>query len=277
MKSIHKSPRQIVYVMTLTLLLGVLVQCSTSQTDDKYSWDRQNNESDESPAVEHEYSLKSDRSALDELRDQVPEDRRRENDELALVLKDMAGDKTTPSKVRSKFNKVMRRKRNKFRKDMRRHRDNFRDQERERRDKFLEAQKDKREEFKERYKADRDEMNKFYNRIRAERKDFFAEQRERRKEFEEVARQKQKDFDAYLREKRRDFNEEHRAYSKRFYERKKANRLKKRMEKKKSKGSYLRRQGNRQTSQLDPESKKALEEFKKIPKSPGQQLGTDDQ
>lgn len=184
-----------------------------------------------------EYSIQADRSELSELRKQIPVEKKRKNDELALVLELMQELKLHPSKVRSRFDKVLRKKRNKFNKDLRKERDAFNKDERKKRDQFLDDLKRKRKRFRA-LKTTRDQQKSFNEEYREQREDFFNEAREKRLEQESEWRQERRDFEAYIREKRSEFNDEMRSYNKRYYEYHKAKKLQKRM---KSKEARIKR------------------------------------
>lgn len=212
-----------------------------------------------------EYSIKQDRSHLEELRKDIPEPVRRENDELALVLGLMKDYNTAPSEIRSRFDRVYRKQRDKFNKDLRRERDEYSRTERKKRDDFLRELKDKRTAL-DRTKPDRQRRDLFYQRYREDRDRFFNEAREQRMDKESEWRQRNKDFEEYLREKRGDFEDELRSYTKRYYEYQSAKRLQKQME---NKASDLERRKK-------AEEQNPMLEFDRIYTKPANQLKTDE-
>lgn len=167
------------------------------------------------PIVEDKYKLSADRQALDELRAQVPEDKRRENDEIAFALQWMGEVKRPPGQIREKFNSAVSKRRNEFQKDMNKRREEYVKKERAARDAFQKDQENARQDFRSR-KSTADERKSFFDDLDARRKDFYTDQREKRDAFESDMRDRRKNFDDYIRERTSEFNQEHRAYVKRF-------------------------------------------------------------
>jgi hypothetical protein len=66
--------------------------------------------------VPEEFSLKEDRSYLDQIRSDTPEDVKKENDELAFIMKMMGEVRERPEKVRDRFSTEMRKRRERFNK-----------------------------------------------------------------------------------------------------------------------------------------------------------------
>jgi len=85
------------------LCCAALAACSTSK--------------EKHPSSDSEYRLKEDRSHLDELRKDVPEDVKEKNDETAYILNLMNEGKTEPNDVSSRFNTGVRKKRDLFAKE----------------------------------------------------------------------------------------------------------------------------------------------------------------
>lgn len=181
--------------------------------------------------VPEELSLKSDRSHLDELRKDVPEDVRRDNDELATVIKDMSGTEKAiePSKIRDRFQRAVRSRRSVMDSRLRKERETFNKTERDKREAFLSELKRARDEFAS-GRRDKDERKRFFDEQDGKRKEFFAEQTERRKAFESSITERRKDFEDYMRERNNQFNQELRAYTQAYHERRKNESLKSRME-----------------------------------------------
>ena len=98
-----------------------------------------------------ELSLKSDRSALDEERKQIPIETKRSNDEMALVLQLMQtnelGEMQEPSKIRDRFDKAVRERRTKLDRELQKKRDEFSHNEKTTRDLVFAEFKKAREDF----------------------------------------------------------------------------------------------------------------------------------
>lgn len=211
------------------------------------------------PLVEDRYRLSADRQAFDQIRAEVPEDQRRENDELAFVLQWMGEVKHRPAEIREKFNSAVAKKRSVFQKDMTNARSEFVKAERRERETFQKESENSRRDFRNR-KASADERKAFFDDLDQKRRDFYAGQRERRDAFEAEARDKRKNFDDYIREKTAEFNQEHRAYSKRYDD------WKKDLETKKKGAETERRQ----------RLKDADAEFREQERRSGRPLGTEE-
>ncbi|MEZ0390871.1 MAG: hypothetical protein ACAH59_01555 [Pseudobdellovibrionaceae bacterium] len=205
-----------------TLFLSlILVACSSSKEapENAYRTD------DGRPLVEDKYSLQADRQAMDQLRAGVPADKKRENDELALILGLMSEVKKPPTEIRQQFDSLLRKKRQQFDKDISKERETFTKEERKKRESFLKDQQQSRDSFN-REKHTRDEKNQFYKELDEKRPEFFSVERDKRADFESDVRERRKNFDDYVRSKQNDFNQEHRAYSKKYDDWKKQEREK---------------------------------------------------
>lgn len=229
--------------------------------------------------LQEEVRLKEDRSRLEELRKEIPDDVKTENDELAYTL-NLTGDGTkAPHEVWSKFNDAARKRRESYDKTERKVREDYNKAEKTKREEFLAAQKKKREDFFS-DKPTSDERSRFSNDQDSKRREFFDEERDKRKDFESGVRQKRSDFEAYIREKRSAFDNEMKAYSKTYYEKK---RTQSAVERKKAKDEYDAKMkkldagaaGAQPGQPVDPD----LKEFESIPKGKGTPLqpSSDDQ
>lgn len=196
-------------------ILAIPLACQSKEVKNQYS-----RSEDHNPQVEEKYSLTADRKKFDEIRQQVPMDVRKENDELALILQLTQETKKNPSEIRSQFDKTLRKKRELFDKDMKKERETFSKNEKKQREEFLKNQTKERESFN-KEKRSREERNEFYGEQDAKRKEYFANERERRADFESDFRDRRKNFEDYAKEKTNEFNQEHRAYVKRYEESKK--------------------------------------------------------
>lgn len=222
--------------------------------------------------VSDEVSLRADRSHLADLRKDIPEDIKRENDELALVLELMSKGQEEPSKIRSRFNTVMRNRRDAHNKEMRKSREAYTKEERRARDAFLKALQEERNSFVGKKNVSSESRKRFFDAQDEKRKEYFANEREKRNEFESRINETRKTFEDYIRERTNDFNQEYRAYSSSYYERKKALDLKKRMERK------ARQEGGAAAISGVPSGERrssanVLEDFKSIPDVPAIPLG----
>ena len=105
-------------IFSLSILVAPLIIFGCAHQEDKNP--KMSHEQSSHPS--DELSLKADRSELDEQRRQIPEDVKRSNDELSLVLQLMQsnelGDMQDPSKIRDRFDKAIRDRREKLEKDV---------------------------------------------------------------------------------------------------------------------------------------------------------------
>lgn len=233
------------------------------------------------PLVENEFSLKADRSQFDELRKEIPDEIRRENDELAFVRSLMADGDQEPAKIRERYYKAVRDRREKFTKAQRKLREEFTKKERNERESFLKQLKAEREQFMKRVKArkvSREEQKDFFDEIEARRRDFFNDQRDNRNEFEARQTEQRRAFEAYINERNQLFNQELREYTTLFNERRKALEMKKKAERAAREKAI--REGRDPLEAQRAVSKPAvsdpdLEDFKTIPPGPGTPIGPD--
>lgn len=176
-----------------------------------------NKPDDDQESLEHDrvdvkYSLTKDRADLDKLRENMPTDVKRINDEKALILDWTQDFRYSPEIVRDKFNTLLRKKRDLFNKDMTRLRDNYSKIEKKKRDEFLKQLADERKDFL-RERVDSERRAQFFNDQDEVRRVFFQEQREKRDEYESESREKRKDFEDYLKEKQDEFSAMMKEYS----------------------------------------------------------------
>jgi hypothetical protein len=212
-----------------------------------------------------ELSLKADRSALEEERKDIPEERRRENDELAALLQMIqAKPNQEPSEIRDRFSKAVRDRREKSDKRLRKLREDFSKNERRAREAFLKSVKEERDAYMG-SKHSPEERKDFFGKQEDTRRDFFANQSEKRHDFESKMTEDRKAFEDYIKEKTSQFNDEIRAYSASFYDRKKQERLAKETKEK----------ARAKASMPSPRSGQADErdEFETIPQGPSIPLG----
>lgn len=201
------------------ILFSLAISACTS-TENKTS--NQYRSADETrPSVDPKYSLTADREAFAEIREQVPAEKKIENDELAYMAGLFSDLQKSPSQIRTQFDALLRKKRSQFDKDITKERENFNKEERKKREAFLKEQKQARDSFN-RGKQERDVKNEFYKEQDQKRSAYFADERDRRNDFESDVRERRKSFDDYIRQKNTEFNQEHRSYSQKYQEFQKA-------------------------------------------------------
>lgn len=195
------------------LLILCLIFISACQLESKH------NEMDagaaSKPLVDPKYSLTQDRSELDQLREAIPEDKKRANDEKSLLAEWMLGLKKSPADIRDKYENLVRKKREAFNKDMTKARENYTKAQEKKRTAFLKDLETQRKDFADQKKS-RDEKNDFFSSLDEKRRSFFSEERENRDEFESNVRDQRKNFEDYLNEKRLDFTSEMKAYTEKW-------------------------------------------------------------
>lgn len=252
------------------------IACQSADKDDE------GKKPESTTKVADEVSLKSDRSQYDELRKDVPEEIKRENDEIAFTRGLMAEGTEEPSRVREKFSKAVRDRRDRYDKAARKRRDEFNRRERKMREDFLKKVKAERESFMSgKKKIDTDKRKEFFAEQDAQRNDFFADQKEQRKDFETSETESRKNFEAYLTEKRTQFDTDIREYTANFNDRRKNLDIKKRAEEKakqkaKRDAESASREGTAQEETARPPTDPDLEQFKQIPNTPGTPLSPPD-
>lgn len=164
--------------------------------------------------IEQEVSLAKDRDELAKFREEVPAERKQDNDDLALILDYFKDIRRDAAQIRNQFNQSIRSKQERYRKKVRELRDQYSKRERREREEFLRQHKQERDEFTKR-QHDKHERDKFFADQDMKRKEFFANARDQRKEFEAQLQSSQKDQDAYFKEKRKIFTEEMRGFTER--------------------------------------------------------------
>lgn len=170
--------------------------------------------------TQKEIRLTQDRSKLDQMRKDVPEDTRTYNDEAALILNLFADETKTPQQINSKFGELTNRKREEYSKNERRRREDYTKEEKKRRETYLDKLKSDRAK-QNLSKMSSQERNQYFSEQDSEKRRFFADESDARKDFESRMRQERQDFDAQMRDMRGRFDNEYRTYSKTYNERKK--------------------------------------------------------
>lgn len=167
--------------------------------------------------LSNEVSLKQDRSSLDELRSEIPPEKQKTNDELAMFLELMQHSREQPALMRERFSSAVERKRSSFRQKVERLRSDFRNRETREREEFLSGLEKNRESFFRR-RHSTSEIQTFSASQEKARSRFLSSERDRRQNFEAELNTTSKDFDSYMRERQNEFNEQLRLYSKRLSE-----------------------------------------------------------
>jgi len=193
-------------------LFGLLFLISCSSTEEKKI---------SSPLVEDKYRLKEDREEISKLRSEIPEDKRQENDEIALNLKWMNEKRLTPSEVRSRFSQLASRKRRVFNQDLNKGRQEFSNQERKTRKEFDLKMKDERDTIRGYTKRTSKEKKELIDELEIKRKEFNLSQKSQRDAFEEEVKDKKKSFDDYMKQKQDEFNADLKTYTGEFNDKKK--------------------------------------------------------
>jgi len=182
--------------LILSIYLVLLVGCASSTTE---------NSAVDRPLVESDYLLKQDREEFDQLRSDVPEDIKLENDEKAYMDRLFTDPLKKPSVIKERFNRFLSQKRDKFQKDQKLKRENFVKNERKQREEFVRELAKERENFKQQ-KVDKQKTKEFFDELDLKRKDFFSEQKEKRELFEAQIRDDRNNFSDYSKEKQSEFN-----------------------------------------------------------------------
>lgn len=167
------------------------------------------------PLVEEKYSLKSDRDQIESLRKEIPSATQLENDEWALILKNMASGTKPPSEVREQFYSQVRKQKEKFNRDLSKEREKFTKEERKTRAEFLKNLDQKRKSYLS-DKPNREQRAAFISEIDSERTEFMQTQKDRRADFEADTRERRKNFEDYIKERTSTFDQELKAYRKRL-------------------------------------------------------------
>ncbi len=203
----------LIWPFALVLVLGNSCQIESKHVEQTNL--KSSNEA--STLVDPRYSLSQDRTEFEQLRDSIPDRKKKTNDEKALLAEWMNGFRLPPTDIREKFDNLNRKKRELFNNDLTKIREQYTSSDKKKRDEFLNQLNEERTDFTRR-KKDQDERNEFFNQLDEKRKIFFAEQHEKRDEFESDIRDQRKNFEDYLKERNLNFNNELKIYSERWSE-----------------------------------------------------------
>jgi hypothetical protein len=171
---------------------------------------------------DQELRIAQDRSHLEQLRENIPPERRLENDEKAFDLNLLSNLSRNPEEIRSVFDREMRKKREKFQKAIDQERKLFSQTEKSQRQDFLKALEKERRSFS-KSRNSSEERSEFQREQNDRRRDFFAKERENRADFESDLRARRKDFDDAMKARQSGFYQELRAFSQRAKDARKMN------------------------------------------------------
>lgn len=191
-------------ILSAVLLTACQVNSIQDAKDDQFDESGKSGGDRRRPVVDAKYSLAKDRAELDKLRQTIPPDVRKQNDEKAFLAELMGEVKYPPEVVREKFSNLVRKKREVFNRDMTKLREDFNKNEKKNRESFTKDLTEERDSFLKR-KVEREKRADFFNEQDEARRTFSAEQKEKRDEFEADIREKRKNFDDYMKEKTDDF------------------------------------------------------------------------
>jgi hypothetical protein len=229
-------------LVTALALLG-LSGCKSRQT--KAAEVREQDRAQIQTQLQEEMTLKEDREHLSKLRKDIPPEKQKANDELALFLTLMDQGTEQPNTLRERFTVLVQKKRSAFRDKVEDLRKDFRTKESRQREDFIYNQQKKRDSYM-KTKRDSKAYQRFVTDQDRDRSRFFQEQRDRRTAFEAEISAQSHDFNSYMVERQNEFNEQFRLYSKKYSER--------------------------------PKAKKAVtgDDFKRLDSAPANPLGTED-
>lgn len=127
--------------------------------------------------IPENYSLTADRSKLDGLRKEIPEEVRTQNDEDAFILQLFATPDRKSSEIRRAFDQAAAKKRKDFDRDLRKERDDFDRKERTERADFLKKLEQDRKNF-DLSRRSKEQKSEFRTEQEEARREFFANQKE---------------------------------------------------------------------------------------------------
>ncbi len=209
--------------------------------------------------AQNEVSLKDDQKTIEELRENIPEDIKSENDQLGFILK-LFDDKTRRSdSIQREFDKYISRLRKEHDTLAKQKRNQFTKNEKSSRNDFLAKSKDARLNFL-KDKPVTDKRKEFFENERTERQAYFSTEKDQRKDFESNIKSEKSDFEDKIKRIRKDFDEKKKVF---LREQKELEDLKK---------QSLIKPKTKTKASLSPENQQYLDDFNKIPKDPGEPL-----
>lgn len=196
----------------IIVLFGLffLIQCSSTEK-----------KSETPTLVEDKYRLKEDRDAIETLRADIPEEKRQQNDEIALNLKWMNEKKMTPSAIRSSFSQIVAKKRKIFNQDINKSRQEFSTTEKAKRKEFDDKMRLERESIRAYKKSNSKEKKQMMENLEIKRKEFNLSQKSLRDTYEEEVKDKKKSFEDYMKQRNDEFNADLKIYTIEYNEKKK--------------------------------------------------------
>ncbi|MGE3972945.1 MAG: hypothetical protein AB7F59_00310 [Bdellovibrionales bacterium] len=169
-----------------------------------------------------EFKLKKDRSDMEALRKDIPEEIRAHNDESAYLINLFQDKQKNPQDISNKFNSDVRRKRDEFSKWERQKREEYTRQEVRRREDYMSESKKKREDSSVKSLKSQ-ERSRFFQDLEVNRRQFFSGESDARRNFESELKQIRSDFEAEMKDLRSRYDHEYKAYSQAYNEKKKTN------------------------------------------------------
>lgn len=210
----------------------IVAACAVNPVHEEASQDVASATAEAKPGAS-DVSLKADRTAMEEARKDIPEEVRKQNDEIAGLLSFVLREsEEEPSRLRDRFNTALRNKRERSDRELRKKREDFTAKQQKKREEFLKQQKRDREDFVTGRRKSTEARKRFFDDQDENRRDFFANERDQSKDFESSMQETRKSTEDYIREKQNAFNQDLRAYQQRYTERKQTLELKKRAEEK---------------------------------------------
>lgn len=163
--------------------------------------------------LQKEIRLSDDNQQISELRKSLPEQKRRDNDDLAEYLKKIELAQKDPDRARNEWSQLIQKRREKFRDATNKLRETYSADERKRREDFTKEQNKKKDELRNR-KLKPQASQEAFAKLGEEQREYFNNERLRRKDFEAEVQVQMKDFEHMVRERQQAFNEQLRAYKK---------------------------------------------------------------
>ncbi|MBC7421712.1 MAG: hypothetical protein H7328_13365 [Bdellovibrio sp.] len=191
-----------IFTLCFVSVLAVSCQIKTTHSDDSTT----------KPLVDPKYSIAKDRAELEQMREEIPAEVKKKNDETALRDDWMRELKYSPEVIREKMSTLVRKKRDLFNKDLGKKREQFNKVERKAREEFLKNLEKERKDFLGQ-KVDREKRAEFFEEQDEKRREYFSEQKDKREDFEADMREERKDYEDYVKEKNDEFNSEIKAYT----------------------------------------------------------------
>jgi len=192
----------------------VLFAYGCTSVHEHNSWDRNSPDSGE-------VSVKEDQDKLNEMRKDIPEEKKKTNDRLGEMLKRWKDDRMAPERLRDKFSDEIRKQRTEIEKRHKREREDFTRGQQDSRKAFQEKQKDAREDFLS-SKPKSEKREQFISRQGEDRDRFNSDAHDARDEFEERIKDERKEFESDISDRWSEFRSEYPEYVKAYNEAKTA-------------------------------------------------------